>query len=156
MGEIFLSREEKWKLYFISFVLQTDKHSGTQPSIKGWLPSKVIFQQRYSTVKGHLSSKLIFNQRMSSNQCPLPSKVIFYQRKSSIKGSFPSKVFLKQSSPSIKGYLPSKFGDNMVKNSPNLWPTLSFFGIVYSSFHELGFWQLKPIRPGHSKLTTVL
>ena len=98
------------------------------------LQSKVGFHRRSSSNKGILPSKVIFHQSSSSIKGCLPTNVLFHQRssfikESSIKGSFPSKVFLKQSSPSIKGYLPSKFGDNMVKNTPNLWPTLSFFGV---------------------------
>ena len=65
-------------------------------SIKGRLPSKVVFRQRSSSVKGRLLSNVVFRQMSSSIKCRLPgrlpSKVVFFQRSSSVKGRLPSKV----------------------------------------------------------------
>ena len=51
-------------------------------SIKGRLPSKVIFRQRLSSIKGRLLSKFVFHRRGP------PSKIVFHQRSSSSFGSF--------------------------------------------------------------------
>ena len=48
-------------------------------SIKGRLPSKIVFYQRSSSIKGCLPSKVIFNQMSSSNQGCLPSKITLHQ-----------------------------------------------------------------------------
>ena len=42
-------------------------------SIKGRLPSKVIFHQGSSSIKGRLPSKVVFHQRSSSVKGCLPS-----------------------------------------------------------------------------------
>ena len=88
-------------------------------SIKGRLPSKVVFCQRSSSVKGRLPSKVVFCQRLSSvkGRLPLkvvfrrrflPGKVFFHQRSSSFKGRLPSKVVFSQRSSSVKDHLLSK------------------------------------------------
>ena len=68
-----------------------------------------IFHQRLSSLKGNLPSKVVFLQSLSSINGCLPSKVIFHQMKSSIKGCLPSKVVFLQSLSSIKGCPLSKF-----------------------------------------------
>ena len=78
-------------------------------SIKGRLPSNVVFHQMSSSVKGRLPSKVVFCQRSSSVKCRLPSnvvfQVVFHQRSSSVKGCLRSKVVFRQGSSSIKGCL---------------------------------------------------
>ena len=69
-------------------------------SIKGHLPSKAIFHQRWSSIKGRLPSKVVFHKSR------LPSEVTYPQRSSSISGLLSSKVH--QRSSSIKGRLSSK------------------------------------------------
>ena len=70
-------------------------------SIKGRLPSMVLFHQRLSSIKGHLPLKAVFHQKLSSiKYCP-PSKVVFHQRLShqllsSNKCPLPSKVLFHQ------------------------------------------------------------
>ena len=78
-------------------------------TIKGCLPSKVVFRQRSTSVKVHLPLKVVFRQRSSSVEGLLPSKVVFCQRSPFVKGCLPLKVVLRQMSSSIKGRLPSKF-----------------------------------------------
>ena len=53
-------------------------------SIKGCLPSKVVFHQRSSSIKGRFPSKVVFHRRSSSIKGCLPSKVVFHWRSSSI------------------------------------------------------------------------
>ena len=71
-------------------------------SIKGCVPSKVVFHQRSSSIKGCLPSKVVFHERSSSIKGCLPSKVVFHQRPHSIKGRLPSNVVFLQRSSSIK------------------------------------------------------
>ena len=63
---------------------------------------RLSFYQRLSSVKGRLPSKIVFRQRFSS------VKVVFCQRSSSIKARLPSKLVFCQSSSSVKGCLPLK------------------------------------------------
>ena len=54
---------------------------------------KVAFSTLQSfSVKGHLPSKVVFRQRSPSVSDRLPSKVVFHQRPPSIKGLLPWKV----------------------------------------------------------------
>ena len=71
-------------------------------SIRGHLPSKVVFQQRWSSIKGRhhprsSSKKVILLLSSSSLKGRLPSVVFFHQRSSSTKGRPPSKVVFHQS-----------------------------------------------------------
>ena len=80
-------------------------------SIKGCLPSKVVFHPRLSHIKGHLVLKVIFNQSSSSIKVRIAPKFVFHQSLSSIKFHLPSKFFFHQRLSSIKGHLrrlPSK------------------------------------------------
>ena len=80
----------------IKVILQNRRSS----SIKGHLPSKAVFHQRWSSIKGRLRSssiKVVFPLRSSSLKGRLPSVVFFHQRSSSIKGPPPSKVVFHQS-----------------------------------------------------------
>ena len=77
-------------------------------SVKGRPPSKVVFHQRSSSVKGHPPSKVVFRQWSSSDKGRFPSKVVFHQRSPSVKGCLLSKVVFRQRSSSVKGLLPSK------------------------------------------------
>ena len=89
-------------------------------SIKGCLPSKIIFCQRLTFVKGHLLSMFFFHQMLSSVKvCPL-SKVIFCPRLSSVKGCLPSKFVFRHMSSSVKGCPPSKvvFRQNCLTLTP--------------------------------------
>ena len=71
-------------------------------SVKGCLPSKIVFRQRSSSVKGCLPSKVVFRQRSSSVKGRLPSKVVFHHRSSSVRGRLPSKVlFCPRATPEV-------------------------------------------------------
>ena len=77
----------------IKVILQNRRSS----SIKGHLPSKAVFHQRWSSIKGRLRSssiKVVFPLRSSSLEGRLPSVVFFHPRSSSIKGRLSSQVVL--------------------------------------------------------------
>ena len=85
----------------IKVILQNRRSS----SIKGHLPSKAVFHQRWSSIKGRLRSssiKVVFPLRSSSLEGRLPSVVFFHPRSSSIKGRLSSQVVLHLRSSSIR------------------------------------------------------
>ena len=96
--------EESWIFFSCNVLLSYQRLS----SIKGCLPSKVVFCQKLSSIKGYLPSKVFFHKRSSSLKGHLLSKVVFCQRSSFVKGRLPSKVIFRQRSSSVKGRLPSK------------------------------------------------
>ena len=77
-------------------------------SIKGQLPSTVVFHQGLSSINGCLPLKDVFHERSSSIKGCLPSNIVFHKRSSSIKGRLPSKIVFHQRSSSIKSRLPSE------------------------------------------------
>ena len=80
--------------YFFQVIYHTPYWRSS--SIKGRLPSKVVFHQSSSSINGCMPSKVVFYQRC------LPSKVVFHPRSSSIKGCLPSKVvFCPQTAPEL-------------------------------------------------------
>ena len=65
-------------------------------SVKGRLPSKVVFRQGSSSVKGYLQSKVVSYPRLSFDNGHLLSKIVFRQRSSSVNSRLPSMVVFRQ------------------------------------------------------------
>ena len=68
-------------------------HSILVPSIKSYLPSKVIFYQSYPSIKACLSLKFIFHQKSCSIKNHL-SKDVFNQRLSTVKVNLPKPLVI--------------------------------------------------------------
>ena len=88
------------------------RSSSLSSSIKGHVPSKVVFHQRLSSIKWCLPSQAVkvksYKHFFSGNILYTLLKVFFHQRSSSVKGCLPSKVIFCQRLSSFKGRLPSK------------------------------------------------
>ena len=90
-------------------VLTADRISGLG-SVALWLSRwgvvNIFFKfsvKRLSTIKGHLPSKVVFCERSSSVKGRPPSEIVLCLMSSSIKGHFLSKVVFCQRSSSVKG-----------------------------------------------------